>query len=186
VVSAITQQKNSEHDFLQAQDGGKKAESALKRVGADPGTERSQLTAAVALLRKIGPQLASFAGSTWKGIALQELELLPAEWLTLAYVANLRAKTFSFFEGFTDQGQLVTLASSSYEAHACRLVWAAQGLWMILEGRARLLRCMAPAAGRGTKRCDAYFVSGGAEGRPRKYCSDRCTRRLEQRKRRSR
>jgi len=70
-------------------------------------------------------------------------------------------------------------AASGYWAHISRLVWAARGLWPVLEGKAKLLRCPAPAPGHSNPaiQCGRYFVAGGKVGRPARYCSDTCRRR---------
>lgn len=62
------------------------------------------------------------------------------------------------------------------------LIRAARGLWWVLHGRVRLLRCPAPASGR-TGRCGRYFVSGGQVGYPAKYCSETCRKRAQRRRR---
>lgn len=59
------------------------------------------------------------------------------------------------------------------------LVQAARGLWRVLDGQARLLRCPAPTLGHSdpAKKCGHYFVSGGKIGRPAKFCSNACAKR---------
>lgn len=65
--------------------------------------------------------------------------------------------------------------------HMEKVIHAVRALWPILAGKTALRRCPAPSRDFGWDRCGRYFASGGQEGRPRKYCSDRCRNRAYRR-----
>jgi len=89
---------------------------------------------------------------------------------------------------FTLNAESVLTVVRCFYFEEALLVQAVRGLADILcmDGKVKLLRCAAPAPGRGSKKCGRFFISGGKGGRPKKYCSNVCARRWGQRKRRER
>ena len=173
-----------------SEEEARREEAALADVLAGLEDPRVDLFAGMAaLLRRIGAevvsaepgpleqQLRAFSDKSqlplWE--AFGALKVTDADLARLEAVANEPAQ---FFRLHRLPGAGLH-AASGYWVHTSRLVWATRGLWPVLEGKARLLLCPAPAPGHSDPavHCGRYFVAGGKVGRPARYCSDTCRRR---------
>ena len=136
---------------------------AAEVVRAEPGPQEQDLRTSSDKWQL--PLWEAFAG----------LEVTDADLARLEALANERAQFFRLMR-LPGPG---LYAASGYWVHTSRLVWAARGLWPVLEGKAKLLRCPAPAPGHSDPaiHCGRYLVAGGRVGRPARFCSDTCRRR---------
>ncbi len=113
----------------------------------------------------------------WEDVRLssEDLDLLLS-------VANESPQWFDLESVSLGKAREVILATQGYDRDKSHYIGAARALWPILEGKAQLLRCPAPAPDKGGQECGRYFVSGGRVGYPARYCSETCRKRAHRRK----
>ena len=180
--------ENALAEFLEGWSEYAKSKEALAKglrefsgslVGPSPCAKPSATNylGTIALLRTIGTRIVEGPEPQEDFPSWEHLDLTDEDLFKLNFVANQNPKDFRF-----ERWGPSVVATWTYHRHTSQLVWAVHGLWPILEGKARLSRCPAPAPDK-VRECGRFFVSGGRVGYPARYCSETCRKRAERRRR---